>query len=148
MRIRGTLFAVPLLLATTALYAQEYGSPEEAKAMLESTVTQMKADKEQTIQQINNGEIKENDLYPYCGGPDGQFTAHPDPQVRAMSLQDLKDKEDKAFGQELYEKAEEGEVAEVEYMWTRPGEEEPVQKVAYVTKVDDQVCAVGYYKEE
>ena len=23
---------------------------------------------------------------------------------------------------------------------------DPVQKVSYVTKVDDQVCAVGYYK--
>jgi hypothetical protein len=32
-------------------------------------------------------------------------------------------------------------------MWPRPGEDEPVQKVAYVTKVDDQVCGVGYYQE-
>ena len=148
MRIRGTMLAVPLLLATTALYAQEYGSPEEAKAMLESTVTQMKADKEQTIKQINDGAMKEKDLYPYCGGPDGQFTAHPDPKVRAMSMKELKDKEGTAFLEEVYDKVEEGEITEVEYMWNRPGEEEPVQKVAYLTKVDDQVCGVGYYKEE
>ena len=147
MRIRGTLLAVPLLLATTAVYAQEYGSPEEAKAMLESTVTQMKANKEQTISQINEGAIKDRDLYPYCGGPDGMFTAHPNADIRAQSLKNLKDKEDKAFGEELYEQAEEGEIAEVEYMWPRPGEEEPVEKVVYVTKVDDQVCGVGYYKE-
>jgi hypothetical protein len=31
-------------------------------------------------------------------------------------------------------------------MWPRPGATEPVQKVSYVTKVGDQVCAVGYYK--
>lgn len=147
MRIRGTLLALPLLLATTAVYAQEYGSPDEAKAMLESTVTQMKADKEQTITQINEGQIMDRDLYPYCGGPDGMFTAHPNAEVRAMSLQELEDKEGKPFGQELYEKAEVDEITEVEYMWPRPGEEEPVQKVAYVTKVEDQVCAVGYYQE-
>ena len=152
--IHDLAMRVALLLATTAVYAgsmnpgPDYGTSEEAKTMLESTVAQMKADKEGTIQKINNGEIKDKDLYPYCGGPDGMVTAHPDPKVRAMSLKDLKDKKGKAFGQELYEKAEEGEVAEVEYMWPRPGEEEPVQKVAYVTKVDDQVCAVGYYKEE
>jgi signal transduction histidine kinase len=147
MRIRGTLFAVPLLLATTALYAQEYGSADEAKAMLESTVTQMKANKEQTISQINNGDIKDKDLYPYCGGPDGMVTAHPDPNVRTMSLKNLKDKEGKAFLEDVYDNVEEGEITEVEYVWTRPGEDEPVQKVAYLTKVDDQVCGVGYYKE-
>jgi signal transduction histidine kinase len=147
MRIRGTLFAVPLLLASTAVYAQEYGSPEEARAMLESTVQQMQADKDQTITQINEGQIMDRDLYPYCADADGQFTAHPNEQVRAMNLKELEDKEGKAFGEEIYEKAEEGEIAEVEYMWPRPGEDEPVQKVAYVTKVDDQVCGVGYYQE-
>ena len=147
MRIRGTLLAVPLLLASTAVYAADYGTPEEAKAMLESTVAQMKADKEQTIAQINEGAIKDRDLYPYCGGPDGMFTAHPNPKVRAMSLKELKDEEDKAFLEEVYDQVEEGEITEVEYMWTRPGEDKPVQKVAYLTKVDDQVCGVGYYEE-
>lgn len=147
MRIRGTLFAVPLLLATTAVYAAEYGSPDEAKAMLESTVEQLKADKEGTIAQINQGAIKDRDLYPYCAGEDGMFTAHPNADVRKMNLKELKDKEGNAFGAEIFEKAEEGEIAEVEYMWPRPGEEEPVEKVAYVTKVDDQVCGVGYYKQ-
>jgi hypothetical protein len=31
-------------------------------------------------------------------------------------------------------------------MWPRPGTTDPVQKVSFVTKVGDQVCAVGYYK--
>jgi hypothetical protein len=31
-------------------------------------------------------------------------------------------------------------------MWPRPGQTEPVQKSAFVTKVADQICAVGYYK--
>lgn len=36
---------------------------------------------------------------------------------------------------------------EVTYVWPRLGTTEPVvPKVSYVTKVKDQVCAVGYYK--
>jgi hypothetical protein len=31
-------------------------------------------------------------------------------------------------------------------MWPRPGTTDPVQKISYVTKIGDQVCAVGYYK--
>ncbi len=31
-------------------------------------------------------------------------------------------------------------------MWPRPGSDKPVPKVTFVTKVGDQVCAVGYYR--
>ena len=47
---------------------------------------------------------------------------------------------------QVHFQAEEGKIAEVPYMWPRPNETEPVEKVVYVTKVGDQVCAVGYYK--
>ena len=61
-------------------------------------------------------------------------------------MKDLKDKAGIAMGEEMYKAASEGKVGEVSYMWPRPGNTEPVQKVSYVTKVGDQVCAVGYYK--
>lgn len=64
-----------------------------------------------------------------------------------QSLKELKDKSGKAFGQELYKEAQTGKVSEVSYMWPRPGGTDPVHKVAYVTKIGDQVCAVGYYKQ-
>lgn len=141
-----TLLPVILLTAAIAVVAGEYGTPEEAKAMLEKAVAALKEDKAQALEMFTKGEggFKDRDLYPYCGGPDGNFTAHP--KLVGESLKDLKDKTGKAFGEEIYAKAKEGEIAEVLYMWPRPGEEEPVQKVAYVTKVDDQVCAVGYYQ--
>jgi hypothetical protein len=49
-------------------------------------------------------------------------------------------------GEEIYKAAQEGKISEVTYMWARPGEDKPVEKVVYVTKIGDQVCAVGYYK--
>jgi signal transduction histidine kinase len=90
------------------------------------------------------GGFKDRDLYPFCGGPDGKFTAHP--TLTGQSLKDLKDKAGKPLGEEIYKVAQEGKISEVSYMWPRPGSDNPVQKVTFVTKAGDQVCAVGYYK--
>jgi signal transduction histidine kinase len=129
-----------------AMAADEYGTPAEAKAMLEKVVNAIKQDESKALQMISKSEdgFKEKDLYPFCAGPDGNFTAHP--TLVGKSLEDLKDKSGKAFGKEIMSEAKEGKISEVTYMWPRPGGTEPVQKVAYVTKVKDQVCAVGYYK--
>ena len=142
----GLALAVPALLLAGSVWAADYGTPAEAKAMLERVVAGMKKDKAKTLEEINKGEagFKDRDLYPYCGGPDGKFTAHP--TRVGQSLKDLKDKAGKALGEEVYQVAQEGKISEVTYMWPRPGEEKPVEKVVYVTKIGDQVCAVGYYK--
>ena len=138
--------AALLLSGGIAWAADEYGTPTEAKAMLEKAVAALQADQAQALEMFTKGEggFKDRDLYPYCGGPDGTFTAHP--SLAGKSLKDLKDKAGKPLGEEVYAAAKEGEIAEVSYMWPRPGESDPVQKVVYVTKVGDQVCAVGYYQ--
>jgi signal transduction histidine kinase len=136
-----------LLLAGLVWGAGDYGTPAEAKAMLEKAVAELKKDKAKALEMFTKGEggFKDRDLYTFCGGPDGKFTAHP--KLVGQSMKDLKDKSGKPFGEELYKVAQESKIAEVSYLWPRPGETEPVQKVAYVTKVGDQVCAVGYYKQ-
>jgi signal transduction histidine kinase len=151
MRFVRSMLACLMVLCVTALpaFAQEYGTPAEAKAMLEKAVAALKANQAQALTMFTKGEggFKEKDLYPYCGGPDGNFTAHP--TLVGKSLKDLMDKgtPPKPLGQEVYAAAQPGKISEVSYTWTRPGETAPVPKVAYVTKVGDQVCAVGYYKQ-
>lgn len=142
--IRATALAAGLFVA--GLAQANFGTAAEAKAMLEKAVTAVKADKAKALDQFAKGEggFKDRDLYPFCGGPDGNFTAHP--TLTGKSLKDLKDKAGKALGEEIYKTAAEGKIGEVNYMWPRPGSTEPVQKVTYITKVGDQVCAVGYYK--
>jgi len=49
--------------------------------------------------------------------------------------------------EEMMKVAQEGKVAEVEYKWPQPNSTEPLPKVSYVTKIGDQVCGVGYYKQ-
>jgi len=138
--------ATMLLTFTTPVFAGSFGTAEEAKAMLEKAVTAIKANKSDALAKFTKGEggFKDRDLYPFCGGPDGNFTAHP--TLVGKSLKELKDKAGKALGQEIYATAKEGTISEVSYMWPRPGTTDPVQKVSYVTKAADQVCAVGYYK--
>lgn len=132
--------------AGSAMAAGEYGTPAEAKAMLEKAVAAVKGDKASALMMFSKGEggFKDRDLYPYCGGPDGNFTAHP--TLVGKSLKELKDKAGKPLGEEVYAAAKDGDFSEVSYMWPRPGQTDPVAKVVYVTKIGDQVCAVGYYK--
>lgn len=146
---RLRLFAVAamaVLAVASQAVAGEFGTADEAKAMLEKAVTAVKADKAGALDKFTKGEggFKDRDLYPFCGGPDGNFTAHP--KLVGKSLKELKDKAGKALGEEMYAVAKEGTISEVSYMWPRPGSTDPVAKVSFVTKVDDQVCAVGYYK--
>ena len=142
----GVLLVSMFLLITGYALAGDFGTPDEAKAMLNKAGVELKKDKAKALDMFTKGEggFKDRDLYPYCGGPDGNFTAHP--KLVGQSLKDLKDKAGKALGMEIYATAKEGAISEVVYMWPRPNETEPVQKVAYFTKVGDQVCAVGYYK--
>ncbi len=135
-----------MLTAGVAFAAADFGSAPEAKAMLDKAVTAVKADKAKALANFSKGEagFKDRDLYPFCAGADGMFTAHP--TLLGKSLKELKDKTGKALGEEIMKAAQEGKVAEVAYMWPRPGATEAVQKVSYVTKIGDQVCAVGYYK--
>ncbi len=147
---RQTLSALALtgLLAGTAIAQKaEFGSAAEAKAMLEKAVAAVKADKAKALAAFNAGTdgFKDRDLYPFCANAgDGIFTAHP--KLAGKSLKELKDKDNKALGEAILSSAKEGAISEVDYKWPRPGSEAPVQKVSFVTKVGDQVCAVGYYK--
>src|SRR3954452_1535578 len=112
------------MLAGVALAQAQFGTAPEAKAMLDKAV---KADKAKALDNFTKGEagFKDRDLYPFCGGPDGKFTAHP--TLAGQSLKDLRDKVGRAFGEEIYKVAEEGKVNEVAFMWPRPGATDPVQ---------------------
>jgi signal transduction histidine kinase len=145
--MKRTLLVASLFVLAGAASAAEFGTAAEAKAMLDKAVVAVKADKAKALAQFNAGQggFKDRDLYPFCASAaDGTFSAHP--ALLGKSMKELKDKTGKAMGEEMLKVAAEGKVAEVSYMWPRPGATDPVQKVSYVTKVGDQVCAVGYYK--
>jgi signal transduction histidine kinase len=147
---RSTLVSSLIVVGALASFpglAADYGNAKEARAMLDKAVAEVKKDKPAALAKFNKGEAgyKDRDLYPFCADLDGMTTAHP--THKGKNMKELKDKSGKAFGQEIIKVAEEGKVKEVTYMWPKPGQTEPTQKVTYVTKVGDQICGVGYYKQ-
>jgi hypothetical protein len=146
--MRRLLFVLLPLLAmpVQAALARDFGSPQDAFAMLQRVIGAMQVDPARALAMINTGAegFRDGDLYPYCGGPDGMFTAHPDLMGRSMRA--IFDKRGNPLGEQLYAAAEPEGIGTVTYYWTRPGSTEVLQKVALVTRIGDQVCAVGYYR--
>ena len=144
-----TFLVVPTLSWTAFAQNPQFGTPAEARAMLDKAVIALKDDKAKALKMFSagTGGFKDRDLYVACAGADGKVTSHVDPTRIGMDRNAMKDVAGKHYGEETQRVAMEGKVVEVTYMFPRPGDDKtPMQKVAYVTKVGDQTCAVGYYK--
>src|SRR3974390_1836335 len=135
----GALGAMAVLFSTTA-FAQ--GTASDAKAMLEKTVAAIKADKANTLDQINKGEngFLVGDLYPFCFNlSDALLVAVGNPNVKGLLGKDartLKDPTGDVYGPRLYDAAKEGQVNEVSYMSPKAGADKTwVPKASFVTAV-------------
>ena len=147
--VAGLAFLGLVVGANQGAAADQGGTADEAKAMLERAVVAVNADEAAALAAFTAGTdgFKDRDLYVFCGGPDGMMTAHgAKPALVGQSMRDITDKAGMKLGEAIYAAAVPGEFNVVEYVWPRPGETESVQKASYVTKVADQVCGVGYYK--
>ena len=141
--------AVLVLVTAVSAPAAQYGTEEEAKALLERAVAAVKEDKAKALDQFNKGEggFKDRDLYVFCANAsDGILTAHPYGQ-KGKLLQDIEGKHGAAFGKEIMQEATEGTIKETTYWWPRSGSDKPLEKTTFYTKAGDQICGVGYYKE-
>jgi hypothetical protein len=146
----GALTATAVFCSTAAIAA---GTEADAKAMLQKTVTALKADKSKTIDEINKGEggFLQGDIYPFCFNlSDGVVVAVGSPTGRPNLGKDertIKDATGDAFGQRVYDAAKEEQINEVSYKFPKPGPDRtPVPKVSFVTAVAGLGCGVGYYK--
>ena len=133
------LLVALIFAAAETSRAGQYGTPEEAKALLEKAVAAVKQDEAKALDMFNKGEggFKDRDLYVFCANAsDGIMTAHPY-GYKGKHLQEILGKKGKPFGQEIMEKATEAEIKEVSYWWSRPGSDQQVKKTSFYTKVGD-----------
>ena len=145
--------AVLMFSATAFAQKPDHGTADEAKAMLMKAVAALKADKQKTLDLINEGEgggFLDRDLYVFCANAsDGKTVALGNSNARQLvgvDTRTLKDVNGKPFGQELYDGYQKPE-GQSSYMFVRPGPDKtPVPKVSFVTRVGDLGCGVGYYK--
>ena len=148
--------AAVVMVSPTAFAQGQFGTADEAKAMLVKAAAAVKADKTKALDLINKGEggYLDRDLYAYCFelSDDGKILAVGSNNAKlnlGKDVRALKDATGKVIGPELHAAAQkpEGQFTEVSYMVPRPGADKtPVPKVSFVTKVSDLGCGVGYYK--
>ena len=149
--------AAVLILSSTAFAQQpsQFGTADQAKAMLVKAVAAVKTDKTKALDMFNKGEggFLNLDLYVFCNNvSDGKNVAIGNPNAKQLLGTDgrtLKDPTGKAFGMELYAAGQkpEGQITEVNYMFVRPGPDtKPVPKESFVARAGDIFCGVGYYK--
>ena len=134
------------LAGLTALASPDFGTPQEAAAMLARAIGEIKADKLNAIARFNSNDahFRDRDLFVFCfNRDDGQVTAHE--ALVGRNVRTLRDASGKAFGEEMHRQAREGQVSEVTFVSPVPGKVEQAIRRSYVTAVGDQVCGVSSY---
>src|SRR4051794_33262003 len=134
-----------LLLSHNAL-AEEFGTFEEAQALLNRAITAVKADKQRAFEKFNNNDprYRDRDLFVFCfDAMQGRFVAHE--AMVSHNVRDLRDYRGKPYGENMLAAAEETRVAEVTYVAPFPGTTSHVPKRAFFKRVDEYVCGVSAY---
>ena len=143
-------YAVILVLSTAAsVAAAEFGTADEAKAMLDRAVAAVKEDETKALNMFNKGQggFKDRDLYVFCANAsDGIITAQPY-MNKGKQLRDIVGMYGGQLGETMMQNATEGTIKETTYFWPRHPTGEVLEKTVFYTEAGDQICGVGYYKE-
>jgi len=145
--------ALALLGSGASFGAEPFGTPEEAKAMLERAVAALKADATAALKKLNDEDDKQfrnHDLYVFCFNvADGKFTAFQNSMMLGTNIRELKLPPDDPIGQRAYDlvhDAPEGSFVSFEYDFPKPGTKKPATKQTLETRVGDQACGITYFK--
>jgi hypothetical protein len=144
--------ALILLSNVVSLRAQELGTANEARAMLDRALAALKSNEGLALSQFNDPSSKEfhdRDLYVVCFNvSDGKITAYSGPALLGVDIRTLNLNAD-PIGQRRYDAIDNSpqeSIATVDYKFPKPGKTEPVPKQFIQTRVGDQACGVAYYK--
>ena len=125
-----------LLWSAESVSAQQLGTAEEAKEMLDRAISALKSN-------------DDRDLYVFCYNmSDGKITAYESPALLNVDIRTLALKDD-LIGQRAYQAVQnlpEGSVTTIDYNFPKPGTTEPVAKQTLETRIGNQACGVTYYK--
>ena len=126
--------SVAVLTLSSAAFAQQpaqFGTADQAKAMLVKAVAAVKADKTKALDMIARGDFKDRDFYPFCFNlSDGKIEPYANPNGTnfGQDVRTQKDVNGKAWGVEFYAAAQkpEGQITEISYMFPKPGSDKPL----------------------
>ena len=137
------------LFLSKSLLAEEFGTKDEALALLDRAIALVKVDKNRALNLFTTGSggLHIKDLYPFCMTDKGLLLGHP--TLEGRNVLNFEDSNGKAVGKEIIAVAKYGEVNEVDLMIARltTDDEKLYKKTQLVTRVADLICAVGFYSE-
>lgn len=148
IRLTGVLLGLCGLLAflTTAQAA----TADEAKAMSEKAATYMKQvgeDKALADFSRPDGGFVNGELYVFCYDHDGINKAHGgNPSLIGKNLLHMKDPDGHEPNAEIVNVGFTTGQGWVDFKWPNPVSKKIEGKSAYVIRINDVVCGVGYYK--
>ena len=147
MRLSKVLIIIGLLFSITKSYSVEFGTEEEAKAMLNRAVNLMEFNELFALGQMTEGSggFKVKDLYPFCANSKGILVGHP--VNVGFNILEFVDSDGKNVGEEFLRVAKNKKINKVTYKLPRITTEDTkeFEKTALVTKVKKYICAVGFY---
>lgn len=146
------LLLILQFLAAGLVSAQERGTADQAKALVERGLAHIKSvgiDKAAEDFSNKDGKWHEKDLYVFLQKFDGNTMAHGGNKgLVGKNMIDLKDANGQTFIRSMIDTAKSKGSGWVDYMWTNPQSKKVEQKSTYVVKVPDfeGLIGVGIYK--
>jgi cytochrome c len=140
------------LAISTPTIAAEFGTKEEAIAMVKHVQEQFKKEgPEVTFKAVSDKSAKDyhdRDLYPFIYDMKGINVAHgARPALIGKNLIDLKDQDGKYLIREMVDIANGTGTGWVDYKWPNPITNKIEDKSSYVEKMGDYFVGVGIYKQ-
>ena len=135
--------------AVASVYAQDRGTPSQAKELVAQAVAYVKTNGEdQAIKEFNNpkGRFVKGDLYVFAYDPKGVCLANPMfPDVVGKDLYDQPDTKGKLFRKEIVDLGNSKGSGWVDYMYMNPVTKKEELKVVSLQKVGNLVVCCGAY---
>jgi hypothetical protein len=153
--MRNTLFVplfamLSLMLTANFASAEQFGTADEARAMLDRAVIALKSDEAAALRAFsdaNNKQFHDRDLYVSCfNTSNGKFTAFPGSGMIGIDVRTFKLGDD-PIGQRAFDAIQgtpEGSVATMDYNFPKSGK--AASKQSLETHIGNQGCGVAYYK--
>jgi len=134
------------LFLNTIAAAEEFGTSDEASAMLGRAIAVLKVEKQVAIASFNHNDpaFRDRDLFVFCfNAYDGKFTAHE--AFVGSDVRSLVDRRGYQYGTAMFNAPNDGRAVEIAYSSPVPGATFQVRKRAHVARIGDQVCGVSFY---
>jgi cytochrome c len=153
MMIKRIVIAVVLcLFVAVSVSAQQRGTPEEAKMLVEKAVAYVKANgEEKAIKEFSNpkGEFVKGDLYVFALDSKGVLLANMNvPHNVGKNIYNMPDSRGKLARKEYIDLANSKGSGWVDYHQLNPVTKKDEAKVTYVQKVGNLIIGCGAYKED